>query len=96
MQAESSVMIIHQGYENLNLGTPVVTMGVFDGVHRGHKALLESLVTRAEETNSESVVITFSSHPRLVLEQAEATISFLTTMEEKIILLEKADSFVHQ
>ena len=83
-------MIIHDGYENLNLIAPVATLGIFDGVHRGHLALLDSLVSRAKEEKSESVVITFSPHPRLVLEQNNTNLSFLTTMEEKTVLLEKA------
>lgn len=83
-------MIIHEGYSSLNLINPVVTLGIFDGVHRGHRALLDCLVARAGEINGESVVITFSPHPRLVLEQNTANLSFLTTMEEKKILLEDA------
>jgi riboflavin kinase/FMN adenylyltransferase len=84
-------MIIHEGYENLHLISPVVTLGIFDGVHRGHMALLNSLVSRAEMAKGESVVITFSPHPRLVLDQHNASISFLTTMDEKKVLLEKAN-----
>jgi riboflavin kinase/FMN adenylyltransferase len=84
-------MVIHEGYENLNLIAPVATLGIFDGVHRGHMALLDSLVSRARETRGESVVITFSPHPRLVLEQNNIRLSFLTTMEEKKVLLKNAN-----
>jgi riboflavin kinase / FMN adenylyltransferase len=84
-------MIIHEGYENLNLVTPVVTLGIFDGVHRGHRALLDCLVSRAKEAKRESVVITFSPHPKLVLEQNRGNLSFLTTIEEKKVLLESAN-----
>lgn len=83
-------MIIHEGYENIHLSAPVVTLGIFDGVHKGHMALLDYLVSRSGELNGESVVITFSPHPRLVLEQNNVNLSFLTTMEEKIVLLAKA------
>jgi riboflavin kinase/FMN adenylyltransferase len=83
-------MIIHEGYENLNLIAPVATLGIFDGVHRGHLALLDCLVSRAQEEKVESVVITFSPHPRLVLEQNNINLSFLTTMQEKKVLLESA------
>jgi riboflavin kinase/FMN adenylyltransferase len=83
-------MIIHRGYDNLKLKSPVVTMGIFDGVHRGHKALLDYLVSRTEDVNGESVVITFHPHPRLVLEENRKRLSFLSSMDEKISLLEKA------
>jgi riboflavin kinase/FMN adenylyltransferase len=83
-------MIIHDGYENLNLNSPVTTLGIFDGVHRGHMALIECLISRAREEKCESVVITFSPHPRIVLEQNSSDLTFLTTMEEKKELLEKA------
>jgi len=84
-------MVVHEGYEKLHLISPVVTLGIFDGVHRGHMALLECLVSRAREENGESVVITFSPHPRLVLDQNKNNLSFLTTMEEKKALLEKVN-----
>ena len=84
-------MIIHEGYENLNLVSPVATLGIFDGVHLGHRALLDRVVLKAKEEKSESVVITFSPHPRLVLEKNNINLSFLTTTEEKIVLLAKAN-----
>lgn len=90
LQADSKYMHIHKGYENLNLGSPVVTLGIFDGVHLGHKALLDRLVSSAGNANGEAVVITFSPHPRLVLDKNSSALTFLTTMEEKIALLERA------
>jgi riboflavin kinase/FMN adenylyltransferase len=83
-------MIIHKGYENLNLVRPVVTLGIFDGVHRGHRTLIDRLVIWAKETKGESVVITFFPHPRMVLDQNPDKLSFLTTMEEKMALLENS------
>ncbi len=84
-------MVIHEGYENLRLIAPVVTLGIFDGVHRGHRALLDYLVKSAKESQGESVVITFFPHPRLVLEKRIINLSFLSTIEEKKVLLEKAN-----
>jgi riboflavin kinase/FMN adenylyltransferase len=83
-------MIIHEGYENLNLNSPVVTLGIFDGVHRGHRALLDYMVSRAKKALAESVVITFSPHPRLVLDKNPAGLFFLTTIDEKKELLKLA------
>lgn len=83
-------MIIHNEYDNLILRSPVVTLGIFDGVHRGHKVLIDCLINRAKESGGESVVITFSPHPRLVLEKDHLNLTFLTTPDEKKFLLEKA------
>jgi riboflavin kinase/FMN adenylyltransferase len=80
-------MIIHEEYDNLNLVHPVVTIGVFDGVHLGHRHLLDHVVSRAGQTGGESVVITFDPHPRLVLSEKTKGISFLSTIEEKKKLL---------
>ena len=83
-------MEIHEGYESLDLGKPVVTLGIFDGVHRGHRVLLDTLVNRAAASGGDSVVITFDPHPRLVIEKNRTRLSFLSTMDEKKALLEKA------
>lgn len=82
-------MKTHQGYENLNLVNPVVTLGIFDGVHLGHKALIASLVSKARESDGTAVVITFDPHPRLVLSENNTNLTLLTSLEEKIGLLEK-------
>ena len=83
-------MQIHRGYENVFLVRPVVTLGIFDGVHLGHKSLLDRLVASAKAENGEAVVITFSPHPRLVLDKDSTSLTFLTTMDEKIALLDNA------
>jgi riboflavin kinase/FMN adenylyltransferase len=83
-------MIVHRGYENLDLVDPVVTLGVFDGVHRGHRALLDMLVKRAKDNGGEPAVITFHPHPRHFLGINEPELSLLTTMEEKQELLKSA------
>lgn len=83
-------MKIHKGYAEVNLVDPVVTMGVFDGVHTGHRALLDRLVNVAETEGRESAVITFYPHPRMVLDNENQTLSFLTTMDEKQELLSKS------
>jgi riboflavin kinase/FMN adenylyltransferase len=82
-------MTIHVAYDNLKLKKPVVTLGIFDGVHRGHRMLLESLVSRAHEAGGESVVVTFDPHPRIVLSENRKGLFFLSTMAEKTRLLQE-------
>jgi riboflavin kinase / FMN adenylyltransferase len=81
-------MKIHQGYENLKILNPVVTLGIFDGVHAGHKALIAAVTEKAKILHGESVIITFYPHPRSVLSSENTAMTLLTTMEEKISLLE--------
>ncbi|MFW6101819.1 MAG: bifunctional riboflavin kinase/FMN adenylyltransferase, partial [Bacteroidota bacterium] len=57
-------MRIYHELDNFQANRPVVTIGVFDGVHRGHKAIISQLVARAEELGGESVVVTLWPHPR--------------------------------
>jgi len=61
----------------------VATIGVFDGVHRGHQALLKRIVQRAKGAGLLSVVMTFDSHPQGVLRPLSSPVA-LMTIEEKI------------
>ena len=65
---------------------PVVTVGSYDGVHRGHRALIERLVAEARAAGGESIVLTFDPHPRITLGRGEG-LRLLTTLDEKIALL---------
>jgi riboflavin kinase / FMN adenylyltransferase len=62
---------------------PVVTIGNFDGVHLGHRKILTALLETAGKKSGDPVVITFSSHPRKVL-NPEHPIKIITTSEEKV------------
>ena len=66
----------------------VVTIGSFDGVHQGHRALLEHLKAMAARLDAESVVVTFDPHPRIAMGRAEG-MQLLTTIEERASLLEE-------
>lgn len=66
----------------------VVTIGSFDGVHQGHRALLEHLKAMAERLDAESVVVTFDPHPRIAMGRAEG-MQLLTTIEERARLLDE-------
>lgn len=61
----------------------VVTVGTFDGVHEGHRALIETVINRAKENNGKSVVITFDPHPREIINPGDAGIKLLTTLSER-------------
>ncbi|MGG7034424.1 MAG: bifunctional riboflavin kinase/FAD synthetase [Flavobacterium sp.] len=67
----------------------VVTIGTFDGVHIGHKKILERLVQNARDLEAESLVLTFFPHPRMILND-DSEIKLLNTIDEKADLLEKA------
>jgi FAD synthase len=71
------------------LHRPVVTVGSFDGVHRGHLFLLDVLRARAAMHGGRSVVVTFDHHPRRVLGSGEGMIE-LTSSAEKAALLDAA------
>ncbi len=66
----------------------VVTVGTFDGVHRGHRAIIERMQSYARAQKARTVVLTFEPHPRLVLTRSsQAPIQLLTTLSEKHALL---------
>ena len=76
--------------EFIKLENAVVTSGTFDGVHLGHQKILNRLNEVASETKGESVVITFYPHPRSVISPDNKTINLLSTLDEKIELLEES------
>lgn len=80
-------MRVFHGFEHLpRFVHPAVTVGSYDGVHRGHRALIERLVAEARAQGGESIVLTFEPHPRITLGRAEG-LRLLTTLEEKAALL---------
>lgn len=67
---------------------PVATIGTFDGVHFGHRKILNTVLQAAKEVNGESVVLSFHPHPRLFLYPDDNPLRLLQTVEEKIERLE--------
>ena len=63
------------------------TLGTFDGVHIGHRKILEKLIKNTENDQTESLVLTFFPHPRMFL-KGQSDIKLLNTIGEKIDLLE--------
>jgi riboflavin kinase/FMN adenylyltransferase len=66
----------------------IVTLGTFDGVHKGHTSILEKLINSSKSSGCQSVVLTFFPHPRMVLQQ-NSDLKLLNTIDEKAELLEK-------
>lgn len=72
------------------LPAAVVTSGTFDGVHLGHQRILARLIESARATGGQSVVLTFWPHPRTVVSNDSRELKLLSTLDEKIELMEKA------
>lgn len=81
-------MQVHYGITDIQITAPVVTMGSFDGVHKGHVQVIGNLKQVAAELGGESVIISFEPHPREVLYPLEKRPGILTTLEEKIGILQ--------
>lgn len=82
-------MRVFHGFDALpHFVRPAVTVGSYDGVHLGHRALIERLVAEARANGGESIVLTFEPHPRITLGRAGGLL-LLTTLDEKIALLEQ-------
>src|SRR5436190_12445068 len=84
-------MQIHRTIETLpQFQNAVITIGTFDGVHAGHRKVIEQLKTEASIVKGETVIITFHPHPRKVVSSTILGIRLINTLEEKIELLEQA------
>ena len=83
-------MRVFRGVEDAGaaqLPEPVATVGVFDGVHRGHRQLLYELNVWAQSLSGTPCVVTFEEHPRATLEQIE--IPMILTLEHRLLELER-------
>lgn len=79
------------GIKELNgsIHNPVATLGMFDGVHRGHQEIINSVRRLALEKRGESVVITFNRHPKTVIDKRSP--SFITSLAHRLALLERLE-----
>src|SRR5450759_4777088 len=64
----------------------VLTIGSFDGIHRGHQYLIERVVARAKELDAASALVTLHPHPKIVL-RPNSPLQYLSTLEERLDLL---------
>lgn len=82
-------MKVIENYKNFkDSKKSIVTIGTFDGVHIGHQKIIEELVATAKKENSNSVLLTFFPHPRMVL-QKDNSIKLINTIDERIEILRK-------
>lgn len=88
-QYEEIVMRVITINDKVDIVNPVVTIGIFDGVHKGHQYILNRLISKAKEEGGHSVVVTLWPHPRIVLNQDVWNFRLLHSQEEKIRHLEK-------
>lgn len=91
MDESNPVMKIFNNLDSIpTINNLVLTIGSFDGVHRGHQKLISTIHQKARAINGESGLMTFHPHPRMVIQPAKKdSIQLLTTIEERIRLLEK-------
>jgi riboflavin kinase/FMN adenylyltransferase len=83
-------MKVHKNLAQLpNFRNSVITIGSFDGVHRGHQKLIKRINELAGEIKSESIVITFYPHPRQVIFPKDKSLVLLNSLEEKLALFRK-------
>ena len=83
-------MKIHRDINNLPRFTnAVITIGTFDGVHLGHRQIIDNLKKEAAKASGESVIITFHPHPRKVVSSVITGVRLINTLSERIELLEK-------
>jgi len=69
---------------------PVMTTGTFDGVHLGHRVIIDRLNDEAEKIGGQSVLLTFFPHPRMVLFPDDHGLQLLNSLDEKLALLADA------
>ncbi|HEX9017927.1 MAG TPA: hypothetical protein VF806_02000, partial [Anaerolineaceae bacterium] len=77
----------YHSFEETSLQNAWATIGVFDGVHRGHQAILAPMIRAAHAAGCPAVVVTFTPHPVVVLRGVSEPIC-LSTPEERAALLE--------
>jgi riboflavin kinase / FMN adenylyltransferase len=83
------ILNVFNDISRFHASNPVVTIGIFDGVHRGHIEILNRIKELAASYGGESVVITLWPHPRFVLQPENNELRLLASLEEKIELIEK-------
>ncbi|MBV6485101.1 MAG: Riboflavin biosynthesis protein RibF [Flavobacteriales bacterium] len=83
-------MKIYRNINEFSSNNPIViTTGTFDGVHVGHRKIIQRVTELAKKINGESVLLTFFPHPRMVLYPEQNDLRLINTIEERIDLLKE-------
>lgn len=80
----ADIIFLNEVKRDLNT---VLTVGTFDGVHAGHKVLINRVLEIAEEKNARSVIVTFDPHPRDIINPGKAGIKLLSSLDERSEIL---------
>lgn len=72
----------------------VITIGNFDGIHKGHQRLMHELATMARTLNCTPAMVTFSPHTLMVV-RPDIYVQYLTTLEEKLVLAKQYGAIAH-
>jgi len=82
-------MQVHRDIENLpHFRNAVITIGTFDGVHLGHRQIIQKLKEEAKQVKGETVLITFHPHPRKIISSTILGVRLINTLEEKMEVLD--------
>ena len=83
-------MVVYRSLDNISkLDASVLTMGTFDGLHRGHQEIIKRVVNHAKAIDLPSVLITYDPHPRYVLKKNSDLPLMLMSIDKKLQLLER-------
>ena len=83
-------MVITEELDQVStVGDSIITIGVFDGVHLGHRHLLHKLIETARESGNSAGVVTFKNHPATIV-NPDFRPNFLTSIDERIQLLQSS------
>ena len=82
-------MDVYKSLASYNKTNPsVITIGTFDGLHLGHKAILNQLINAAKEDNLSSILLTFFPHPRMIL-QKDSSLKLINTINERSAIIKQ-------
>jgi riboflavin kinase/FMN adenylyltransferase len=83
-------MIIYRSLQEVKYDkNSVISIGMFDGVHRAHRSIIAQVVEKAKRSGGRSVIATFDPHPREVVSQGKQSVDILCTLDEKLAMIER-------